>query len=101
MYIMFMITMAVLRKKLSRKLDACVLDRPCREPSCEHRNKGGVWWVVLVNVGFTLLNVFHLAYLGLMFGGSEDEDAGLEQQVSIIYTGTYIVHVHVHIRYTT
>ena len=58
-----------------------MLDRPCRETGCEHRYGSGVWWVVGVNVGFTLLNVFHLAYLGLMFGGSDDEDAGLELQV--------------------
>ena len=69
---------AVMRKKLSRRLDACVLDRPCQESSCDHRHKGDVWWVGLINLGFTLLNVFHLAYLGLMFGGSDDE---LEAQV--------------------
>lgn len=78
-----MMHFAVLRKKLSQRLDACVLDRPCRESDCEHSNKSGVWWVAAVNIGFTLLNIFHLAYLGLMFGGSEDEEVGLEQQVHI------------------
>lgn len=77
---------AVLRKNLSRKLDACVLDRPCRESECEHGNKSGVWWVAAVNISFTLLNVFHLAYLGLMFGGSED---GLEQQVHLLGASVY------------
>ena len=58
-----------------------MLDRPCRESDCEHGNKSGVWWVAAVNISFTLLNIFHLAYLGLMFGGAEDDEVGLEQQV--------------------
>ena len=43
-----------------------------------------VLWVSLLNVGFSLLAVFHLAYLGLMFGGQSEEEATLELQV-----GTY------------
>ena len=69
---------AVFRKKLSRRMDACVLDRPCI--GCGHRHKSGVWWVALVNVMFVLLNVFHLAYLGLMFDVM-DQEPGLQQQV--------------------
>lgn len=79
---------AVFRKKLSQRLDACVLDRPCRESDCEHTNKSGVWWVAAVNISFTLLNIFHLAYLGLMFGGTEDDEVGLEQQVRTMYAGS-------------
>ena len=77
---------AVLRKKLSKRLDACVLDRPCHESSCEHHHRSGVWWVRLINLGFTLLNIFHLAYLGLMFGGSEDEELEIQVYACIIYT---------------
>lgn len=73
--------LTVLRKKLSRKLNACVLDRPCNE-ACGHRFGSNVWWVLLVNIGFTLLNMFHLAYLGVMFGGTiEEESADLELEV--------------------
>lgn len=76
---------SVLRKKLSKRLNACVLDRPCSE-ACGHRFGSDVWWVLLVNIGFTLLNMFHLAYLGVMFGGSvEDESADLELEVQCIY----------------
>ena len=78
---MCMFINAVLRKKLGKRLDACVLDRPCHESGCEHRHRSGLWWVWLINLGFTLLNMFHLAYLGLMFGGSEDEK--LEMQVHV------------------
>ena len=43
-----------------------------------------VLWVSLLNVGFSVLAIFHLAYLGLMFGGRSEEEATLELQV-----GTY------------
>jgi porcupine-like protein len=68
-----------LRRKLSRRLDACVLDRPCPDSGCEHRHRSRVWWVAVVNVGFVLLNLFHLAYLGLMFDVT-DEEEGLQEQ---------------------
>ena len=40
------------------------------------------WWVVLVNTGFVLLNLFHLAYLGVMFDVT-NEEPGLQEQVRI------------------
>ena len=75
-----LISPAVFRKKLSRRLDACVLDRRCNKTGCEHRYKGGVWWVVLIKLGFILLNLFHLAYTGVMFDVT-DEETGLQKQV--------------------
>ena len=39
----------------------------------------------MVNIGFTLLNIFHLAYLGVMFGGSTDEQSELEVEVGYIH----------------
>ena len=74
----------MLRRRLSRRLDACVLDRPCKESGCDHRHKSGVWWVLLVNVGFFILNIFHIAYLGLMFDVA-DEEPGLQEQVSTFH----------------
>jgi hypothetical protein len=73
---------AVLRMKLSKRLDACVLDRPCSQSGCGHRHKSQEWWVVLVNTGFVLLNLFHLAYLGVMFDVT-NEEPGLQEQVRI------------------
>ena len=35
--------------------------------------------------------MFHLAYLGLMFGGQSEEEASLEIQVGIMYC-MYIVY---------
>ena len=62
------------------RLDACVLDRPCRESGCNHHYKSTVWWVLLINVGFILLNIFHLAYVGVMFDVT-NEEPGLQEQV--------------------
>jgi porcupine-like protein len=73
---------SVLRMKLSKRLDACVLDRPCSQSGCGHRHKSQEWWVVLVNTGFVLLNLFHLAYLGVMFDVT-NEEPGLQEQVRI------------------
>ena len=35
----------------------------------------------MVNTGFTVLAIFHLAYLGLMFGAQSPEEMDLELQV--------------------
>ena len=83
----------VMRKKLGRRLNACVLDRPCSE-ACGHQFGSDVWWVLLVNVGFTLLNMFHLAYLGVMFGGAiEEESADLELEVQGIHVSMFVFQV--------
>ena len=37
----------------------------------------GNFWVIAVNLGFSFLAVFHLAYLGIMFGG----DSGVQERV--------------------
>ena len=42
-----------------------------------------VWWVAVMNVGFTLLAMFHLAYLGLMFGGQADAESDHGTQVKV------------------
>ena len=39
--------------------------------------------MVLINVGFVLLNIFHLAYAGVMFDVTSEE-AGLQQQVNFV-----------------
>lgn len=40
-------------------------------------------WVFLLNLGFTILAMYHLAYLGVMFGSQSPEEQDLELQVSI------------------
>nr|QXY82379.1 porcupine HduPORCN [Halisarca dujardinii] len=61
----------VLRRKLSRRLSACVLDRPCRGHCGHSRGKFNLL-TLLVNLLFMGLAVFHLAYLGQMFVSDPD-----------------------------
>ncbi|XP_077475627.1 protein-serine O-palmitoleoyltransferase porcupine-like [Stigmatopora argus] len=73
----------VLRKRLAAIFSACVLSRRC--PSdCSHQHKTE-YWVKLLNVGFTLLAIFHLTYLGSMF------DPGLEEEVEEGYAAIHTI----------
>ena len=40
-----------------------------------------------MNAGFSLLAVFHLAYLGLMFGGHSPEEDSMELEVGVVGVG--------------
>ncbi|XP_071082740.1 protein-serine O-palmitoleoyltransferase porcupine-like [Haliotis cracherodii] len=73
----------VLRNKLSRIFNACIQARMCKE-DCEHTYKYGHPLVLLTNVCLGLLSVFHLAYLGLMFDSSSEEEKG--------YTMSHTLH---------
>ena len=46
------------------------------------------YWVSLVNGLFTLLAMFHLAYLGLMFGGQSEKETSLGIQVAPMITAS-------------
>uniref|UniRef100_A0AAQ5XSI8 Porcupine O-acyltransferase like n=1 Tax=Amphiprion ocellaris TaxID=80972 RepID=A0AAQ5XSI8_AMPOC len=61
----------VLRKKLACTFSACILSRPCAS-DCSHRHKKE-YWVMLLNLIFSLLVIFHLTYLGSMFDPGVDE----------------------------
>ncbi|XP_037782493.1 protein-serine O-palmitoleoyltransferase porcupine-like [Penaeus monodon] len=61
-----------LRYKLSSAFDACILARPCPE-SCEHTQKGWSVFTICTNLAFGLLAMFHLAYLGIMFDSSPQQ----------------------------
>ncbi|KAJ8259413.1 hypothetical protein GJAV_G00168990 [Gymnothorax javanicus] len=59
----------VLRKRLSVIFSACILSKRC-PPDCSHQNKKMIW-VYGINLVFSGLAIFHLAYLGSLF----DNDA--------------------------
>ena len=90
----------VLRSKLARIFDACILARACpggQEPEeeeekesddgnragasrrrrrrCGHSHGPEVLWVRAVNLLFGSVAVFHLAYLGVGFGADGDEQS--------------------------
>uniref|UniRef100_A0A7N8XCJ2 Protein-serine O-palmitoleoyltransferase porcupine-like n=1 Tax=Mastacembelus armatus TaxID=205130 RepID=A0A7N8XCJ2_9TELE len=72
----------VLRKRLASIFSACVLSRPCSS-GCSHQHKKE-FWVMLVNLVFTFLAIFHLTYLGSMFDPKDDDD--VEEGYAAIHT---------------
>merc|ERR550517_1921471 len=62
-----------LRGKLSNIMDASIGAR--KETEQRKRHREGSSWVILVNLIFGLLTMFHLAYLGVMFDQSSPEQA--------------------------
>ncbi|XP_068718804.1 protein-serine O-palmitoleoyltransferase porcupine-like [Montipora capricornis] len=59
------------RKSLGRMFNACIMARKCRL-ECGHRYTETNFWVIATNLGFSFLSIFHLAYLGIMFGGDTE-----------------------------
>lgn len=84
------------RKKLARIFSMCIESRKCR-PDCKHMFKESNYWVTVLNLGFGFLNVFHLAYLGVMFDGNTSEDRGfgvehtLEKWSGLNYLSHWVV----------
>ncbi|XP_070766333.1 protein-serine O-palmitoleoyltransferase porcupine-like [Enoplosus armatus] len=73
----------VLRKKLASIFSACILSRPCTS-DCSHQHKKE-YWVILLNLVFSFLAVFHLTYLGSMFDPGVDEEE-VEEGYTAIHT---------------
>ncbi|XP_034552589.1 protein-serine O-palmitoleoyltransferase porcupine-like [Notolabrus celidotus] len=73
----------VLRQKLASIFSACVLSRPCTS-DCSHQHKKE-YWVMLLNLLFGLLAIFHLTYLGSMFDPGVDEQE-VEEGYAAIHT---------------
>ncbi|GAB1602594.1 hypothetical protein Ahia01_000539000 [Argonauta hians] len=67
----------VFRRKLARIFDACLLAKKCKD-NCSHSVKATHPCVMLTNLLFGLLAMFHLAYLGLMFDSSSQEEKGYD-----------------------
>ncbi|XP_059189966.1 protein-serine O-palmitoleoyltransferase porcupine-like [Centropristis striata] len=73
----------VLRKRLASIFSACILSRPCSS-DCSHQHKKE-YWVMLLNLVFSLLAIFHLTYLGSMFDPGLDEQE-VEEGYAAIHT---------------
>lgn len=66
-----------LRAVLSTTFNACISSKKCPNNQCQHeKNSSNSWWVIGVNIAFSILAMFHLAYLGLMFDTSETQEVG-------------------------
>ncbi|KAK9515916.1 hypothetical protein VZT92_026514 [Zoarces viviparus] len=73
----------VLRKKLASIFSACILSRACTS-DCSHQHKKE-YWVMLLNLVFSFLAIFHLTYLGSMFDPGVDEQE-VEEGYAAIHT---------------
>jgi len=85
-----------LREKLAKILDASIGAR--KEIDGRRKYREGNAWVILVNLLFGLLTMFHLAYLGVMFDQSSmDQNTGyswshtLAKWRRLDYTSHYVV----------
>lgn len=66
-----------LRNILAHTFDACVSAKVCPADKCSHKKTGqNSYWVSVANLGFSVLSIFHLAYLGLMFDTSDIQETG-------------------------
>lgn len=74
-----------LRLVLAEVFDACIGAKTCATAThaCPHSRKSTCWWVMAINLAFSLLSVFHLAYLGLMFDTSELQETGYSYEHTI------------------
>jgi len=83
------------RQKLAEIMDASLGAR--RDQTNKYKHREGSAWVILVNMTFGLLAMFHLAYLGVMFDQSEGSQAGyswqhtLDKWRKLDFTSHYIV----------
>lgn len=69
----------ILRSKLSKIFDSCVLARACPQP-CQHLCKHDNVYVMICNFSFSCIAIFHLAYLGVMFDNSEEQVKGYSME---------------------
>lgn len=65
-----------LRRKLSRIYSACIHCTPCESKCTKHKYKWNNPVVLITNLLFSLLNGFHLIYLGAPFDNSELSTVG-------------------------
>jgi len=83
------------RGKLAKIMDASIETR--RDLDGKYKHREGTAWVILVNLMFGLFAMFHLAYLGVMFGASPESTAGyswshtLAKWRNLNYTSHYVV----------
>ncbi|CAI9744493.1 Hypothetical predicted protein [Octopus vulgaris] len=94
----------VFRQKLAKIYDACILAKKCKD-NCSHSAKWNNPYVLITNLAFGLLSIFHLAYLGLMFDSSSQEEKGYDMRHTLdkwsslgflshwVASGTFLFHL--------
>ncbi|GAB6029143.1 hypothetical protein CHUAL_004920 [Chamberlinius hualienensis] len=68
------------RRKMSEIFSACIMARKCKS-SCRHQYKEDHRWVIAANIFFSVMALFHLTYLGLMFDSNPSvEEKGYDMR---------------------
>lgn len=85
----------IFRQKLSKVLNACVSSKSCK-PYCDrHRHTVRKLGVCFVNLFFTILSIYHLAYLGFLIDLRSDSMHSLyksfERWRALGYESHYVV----------
>ncbi|XP_033105518.1 protein-serine O-palmitoleoyltransferase porcupine-like [Anneissia japonica] len=62
----------VLRQRLAEIFSACIQAKRCKK--CEHTYKSSNLFVIMTNLLFGALAMFHLAYLGVMFDSDHEKE---------------------------
>lgn len=70
-----------IRKKIADIFDACVLANTCED--CTHRHNHRNPFVIVINFGFRILAMVHLAYLGHLMDGPLDSNDGFTEKPHI------------------
>ncbi|XP_032678730.1 protein-serine O-palmitoleoyltransferase porcupine [Odontomachus brunneus] len=66
-----------LRIMLADIFNACIASKQCASQKCTHKYTSyNCLWVFMINMAFSGLSMFHLAYLGLMFDTSDLQETG-------------------------
>uniref|UniRef100_A0A0A1XQ38 Protein-serine O-palmitoleoyltransferase porcupine n=1 Tax=Zeugodacus cucurbitae TaxID=28588 RepID=A0A0A1XQ38_ZEUCU len=90
---------SILRKKISIAFNACVTAQACRKP-CHFKHCSSHGWqsdgailVKLTNLLFSMVTIFHLAYIGAMMNESiAGEDTGFGVDLSLWSSVSYFNH---------
>ncbi|XP_054281260.1 protein-serine O-palmitoleoyltransferase porcupine [Macrosteles quadrilineatus] len=82
-----------IRYRLSVMLDACVAARPCPNVCTRHKHTARLLPVTVVNWLWSMLAVFHLAYLGCIVDTSDSSPAPFPQAFQKWNDVHYISHI--------
>lgn len=83
----------VLRKRMARKLNACILSKSCASECREHFYDNRFAFVKLINVVFTFIDVYHLSYLGCLIDLENNQKLSFEESFKRWHDLSYSSHL--------
>ncbi|XP_073996182.1 protein-serine O-palmitoleoyltransferase por [Rhodnius prolixus] len=88
-----------LRSDLSEMFNACVSSKPCPTPCYKHKRTTNNLIVHSTNIMFTVLAMFHLAYLGVLIDITDSKPVTLENAFEVWHNVDYVSHIVVAFTY--